>query len=330
MRVPAHYREQYDAFARLRAESWPSIRGVEDLRRLGARLDELCDELAVGPARARVAAERVAVDQTTSVDVLTPLAGGVHPLLMFFHGGAWVMGSARGHRQLASRFAEQGFVVVNVDYGLAPERPFPGGLEDCLAATRWAVANADAFGADPDRLVLAGDSAGANLACALALTGGDVELPRVHALGLLYGAFDMFLGEAPETAEPDERLSAPEQFAHRLRVAYLGDGERDPRDPRVNPVHAADQLPPCSLAVGSLDGLLPQSVALAERLRAVGTACTLRVLDGYPHAFAYLEGLVDTLPAVAEMAAFLHEQIRAADRPRATKLEPMTATPLRS
>src|SRR5262245_23885200 len=94
-----------------------------------------------------------------------PSADGVLPLLVYFHGGGWVIGSIETHDDACRDLAAQsGCAILSVDYRLAPEHPFPAAADDCYAATRWAAANAGALGVDPARLAVGGDSAGGNLA----------------------------------------------------------------------------------------------------------------------------------------------------------------------
>lgn len=99
--------------------------------------------------------------QVQRLDVLQPTAPGAHPVLIYFHGGGFTMASKRTHRAVAAAYASQGFLVFNVDYRLAPKNPFPAALEDACAAWLWAVDHAGDYQGDSQRMVLAGESAGA-------------------------------------------------------------------------------------------------------------------------------------------------------------------------
>ena len=104
------------------------------------------------------------------VAVFTPDGDGLRPLLVYLHGGGWVIGSPATHAKLCAELAQgAGVVVVSVDYRMAPEHPAPAPLDDCVAAIRYIVANATEFGADGNRFAIGGDSAGGNLTAAAAL-----------------------------------------------------------------------------------------------------------------------------------------------------------------
>ena len=113
-------------------------------------------------------------------DISVPKGAGPHPIAIYLHGGGWVAGSSKSHRKLGMQFAEAGYLTLNVDYRLAPEHPFPAGLDDAVFAVRWAHENAKRYNGDAARIVIGGDSAGANLAAAAAL-GNRQESGRRQA-----------------------------------------------------------------------------------------------------------------------------------------------------
>jgi acetyl esterase len=252
--------------------------------------------------------EAVPVRDGVTADVVVPLGHGPHPVLVYLHGGGWVCGSARTHRKLGYRFAEAGYLVINVNYRLAPEHPFPTPFEDCLAATRWAQREAARFGGDATRVAIGGDSAGANLAAAVAAElAGDSQQPK--AALLLYGVFDFgMLGKALtawRVAEP-----APDAGREAMQLtmdAYLGATRGDAvlRNPQVSPLHAAAKLPPSHIVVGSADPLTIQSAALATALAAAGIPHEHFVDSGMPHGYAQMEYLGGAIPAIERMVAFL-------------------------
>ncbi len=241
----------------------------------------------------------LSVDGRRSVkgDVVQPCGKGPHPAMVFIHGGGWVMGDLDTHHQLVLRFAEQGFVVVAMDYGLAPEQPFPAGYEDAVTAVRWTLDNVARFDGDPERLVLVGDSAGANIAAGMAVSERDLP---IRALGLAYGVYDLeHMPTAPHVHAND--------FLSNLHQAYVGaENLHLLKDPRVSPIHAAERLPPAIVMVGSTDPLATEAAALAERLRQADIPHQHVVVADYPHAFLHLETMPETLPAFATIARFLH------------------------
>jgi len=249
------------------------------------------------PIAARHDGVAFAAGSSATLDVMVPAGPGPHPVLVYLHGGAWVAGSPASHRKLTARFVEAGFLVLSVDYRLAPEHPFPAAFDDCLAAVHWAAAHAARYGGDPARLTLGGDSAGANLAAAVAIAlAGRRDAPRVRALALIYGVFDM----------RDMGSASANRGIHR---AYLpGEPEDWLNDPRVSPIHAAAALPPSFVIVGRQDPLLAQSRRLREILERAGVRHQYVEAAGMPHGFMQMEFLGGVRKLVKEMAQFLDRE----------------------
>jgi len=298
-----------DAFARLFAAKVPE--SVGEMRRL---LDGMAGFVNAGLPAVGALHEGVPVADGVAADVIVPPGPGPHPVLVYLHGGGWVCGSARTHRKLAHRFAEAGHLVVNVDYRLAPEHPFPTPFEDCRAAVEFAVRKAPRFGGDPARLALAGDSAGANLAAAVAADLADSE-PRPRALVLLYGVFDFpALASSPASFGPlaeGPMAEAGRRLVDLLVESYLGP-EPPPSllsDPRVSPLHAAHRLPPTHVVVGSADPLASQAESLARALAEAGVPHEHHVDPGMPHGYLQMEFLEGARPALERALAFLERHV---------------------
>jgi acetyl esterase len=254
----------------------------------------------------------VPVREGVSADVVVPRGAGPHPVLVYLHGGGWVCGSPATHRKLGYRFAEAGYLVVNVDYRLAPEHPFPTPFEDCLAAVRWAHREAARFGGDPARLAIGGDSAGGNLSAAVAAALAN-DPARPKAALLIYGVFDFGRFDDVSLA-PGAGAKAAEigrDLIEMMVGAYLGKARSEAllRDPRVSPLHAAAKLPPSHVVVGSADALAPQSEALVKALAAAGVPHEHYVDPGMPHGYAQAEFLPAARPAIDRMVAFLRKHV---------------------
>jgi acetyl esterase len=238
-----------------------------------------------------------------------PDRAGPHPVLVYLHGGGWVAGSPKTHRKLGLRFAEAGYLVVNVDYRLAPEAPFPGPFDDCVFAVRWAAENAARFGGDAVRLAVGGDSAGGNLTAAVVThLAGDASAPKIRAALLIYGVFDF---AAFDLAGPQG--TPAEEAATKLRDAmvdaYLG-AKRDPGLTRGSPLRAAAKLPPSFLVVGTADPLIDQQKALVAELERAKVPHENVILDGMPHGFVQYEFLPPARETIAKMVAFLGRNLR--------------------
>ncbi len=220
------------------------------------------------------------------VRVYEPDADGPAPVVVYFHGGGWVVGNLDTHdatcRTLA---AESGSVVVSVDYRLAPEHPFPAPVEDCYAALEWVAENAAVVGGDPGRLAVAGDSAGGNLAAAVALLARDRDGPSLAHQVLVYPVtdFDLTTDSYEENAEG--------YFLTREDMAWFWDHylERpvDRSNPYAAPLQARDlsNLPPATVVTAGFDPLRDEGVAYADRLDEAGTSVSHHHYEGVIHGF---------------------------------------------
>jgi acetyl esterase len=231
------------------------------------------------------------------------------PLMVFFHGGGYVIGDLNisdAHCRAAAHGAQ--CAVLSVDYRLAPEHPYPKPFDDAYAALEWAARNARLLGADPSRLVVGGDSAGANLAAGCALKARDTGGPTLAAQMLMYPST-----EYPSPPRPSMREHATTQMLSADDClyywdAYLGDDESLRRDPYACPTHAPDHagLPPAFIATAELDPSRDGGEAYAERLAASGVPTVLRRYAGMPHGFfTWLGQSAQVDAAMAEICAWL-------------------------
>jgi len=219
------------------------------------------------------------------VRVYRPDGTGAFPTVMFFHGGGWVIGDLDTHDEPARRICHDvGAVVVSVDYRMAPEAPFPAPYEDCLAATRHVAAHPADFGGDPERLALAGDSAGGNLAAAVAVACRDAGLP-VAAQLLIYPACDL-AREYPSYEENAEGYFLTRADT-REAIARYTEGTADRTDPRISPLYTPDLsgLAPAVVAVAEYDPIRDDGAAYAAALEKAGDPVLLRRVAGLIHGF---------------------------------------------
>jgi acetyl esterase len=221
-----------------------------------------------------------------TADIVVPEGQGPHPVLVYFHGGGWTMGSPKTHLRLGREFAAAGYLTLNVDYRRAPKHRFPAAFDDCLFATQWAVENAAQYGGDAQRLAVGGDSAGGNLAGAVLAECSQNGGPHIKAGVLLYGVFDYHKALAGlGTPRANQQFYLPVEEYEALK-----------KDHRVSPLYACTKFPPCYITVGTKDPLLAESQELAKALTAAGVEHELHILEGAPHAFFQLP----PLPAYAE------------------------------
>lgn len=222
-----------------------------------------------------------------SVDVDEDVDGDAgRPIVLYFHGGGWVLGSIETHDDTCRKLAvETGYPVVGVDYALAPEHPFPAGLLDCYSALEWAAETAEELGADSDRLVLAGDSAGGSLAAGTALLARDRGGPDVAYQVLVYPVTgDVTTTDAYVENSDGYVLSADDvtwfQEQYFESEVDLGNVYALPRR-----AHDLSGLPPATIVTAGFDPLRDDGVAYAERLEDAGVPVTYRNYDDVVHGF---------------------------------------------
>jgi acetyl esterase len=224
--------------------------------------------------------------------VPTPPADGPLPLLVYFHGGGWVIGDLETH-DAPCRFlaANCGAQVLAVDYRLAPEHPFPAAVEDAFAAYAWATG----YPGDPpvavDRVAVGGDSAGANLAAAVCLRARDGTVPPPAMQLLIYPVTECSR-ELPSRHLFREGFLLTRRDMDYFEDRYLPAGT-DRGDPRVSVLQADDLsgLPPAYVATAGFDPLRDEGEAYAERLREAGVQVALRRHPGLVHTFANLTAI---------------------------------------
>ena len=235
------------------------------------------------------------------LDILQPIGPGPHPVLIYFHGGGFAIGSKRTHRALAAAYASQGYLVCNVDYRLAPKHPFPAAIEDACAAWMWAANHVNNYGGDSTCMGLAGESAGANLALAVTLAcctprpepyaAPLFERGLQPALALLYCGF-------LQTSKPERYIrSGVSALAARIATdaarSYLGSFANHPdtkhalADPlcMVEALKTKSDLPPVFIAAGLDDPVAGDSERLEAALSRLHSRCTAHYYAGETHAF---------------------------------------------
>lgn len=266
--TPKQLRKQQRDAALLVAGRKARVGAVRDLEIAGA----------VGPLRARHYA---------------PLRPEGAPLLVFFHGGGFVFGDLDTHDAPCRVLCRHGGMhVLAVDYRLAPEHPFPAPVDDARAALRWAQEHAAELGADPTRVGIGGDSAGANLSAAVALLAAADGGPPPACQMLVYPAVDR------TRAWPSIDLFAEGFFLTRASiewfdVKYRGDSGVDHRDPRLGPLHAESHagLAPALVVTAGFDPLRDEGEAYAAALHAAGTTTVALRFDPLIHGFFNLVGV---------------------------------------
>jgi acetyl esterase len=265
------------------------------------------------PAVARVEDRRIPGPAgQIPVRIYTPQAPGPLPIVVYYHGGGWVIGTFDTHDAVCRHLAKQAAaVVVAVDYRLAPEHKFPAAPEDCYAATCWVASNAAALGADAGRLAVGGDSAGGNLAAVVSLMARDRGRPSIAFQLLVYPVTDHSYDTPSYRENADGYLLTKDAMAwfwnHYLREAADG------ANPYASPLRAASLagLPRAMVITAEYDPLRDEGEAYARRLREDGVDVRLKRYDGIIHGFFMLTGVFDeAIEAISEAAAEIRRGAR--------------------
>ena len=241
--------------------------------------------------------------------------GGAPALMVFFHGGGWLVGSIHSHDQLCAHIAaKSGVAVLSVDYRLAPEHRFPAAVDDAFDAVVWAAAHGDELACDVNRLAVGGDSAGAHLAAVTALTARQIKPgqpgspPNLKYQWLIYPTVE------PDSGLPSvaENAAGPGLTLDDMRW-FWGQfcADLQSNDYRVAPSRAASfaGLPPAHVLTAEADLLRDEGERYAELMRAAGVAVTMQRGPGMTHGFARLfpvcrvaDGLIDEAMAALKQA----------------------------
>jgi acetyl esterase len=251
------------------------------------------------PADVGVDNRRIAVPGSTAtigLRIYSPrgdAATGVRALIVYYHGGGYVLGDLDGYDRVTRQLcADSDAIVVSVDYRLAPEHPYPAAVDDAWAALQWAAEHARELGADPTRLGVAGDSAGAVLATVMTLMARDARGPHIGFQALLYppaaGGHDGdFPSRTAHAAGPTLTLRTMAYFNRH----YFGAAGKA-SDYRGAPLRADDLagLPPSLLMLATHDPLRDEALAYGEALLAAGNAVTVVEYHGLAHGFISMAG----------------------------------------
>ncbi len=247
---------------------------------------------------------------------------GREPLsvLVYMHGGGWVVGSVAIFEPFCRLLSEAaGVTIVSVEYRLAPEYPYPAGVEDSIAAVRWVAEHASEWGGDPTRIALGGDSAGANLAGAAAIRlRAAGELDPLQALMLLYPVTDHPSAGHPSYEENARGYGLDAHLMHWFWEQYTANVS--PKDPNVSLLQLLEvpDLPPTLVATAEYDILRDEGIAFAQKLKVAGVNVTHLHAPDMGHNFPVTPNLVGRFPqcveTLAEIADWLKRTLSAADK----------------
>ena len=278
--------------------SWPERREIMEETMLGL---ELPADVTARPE----SADGVPVEWIETPGARSSKTSGV---IVYLHGGGYTLGSIATHRYLMQNVARAaGTPVLGVDYRLAPEHPHPAAVDDATRVVRWLLAG----GADPESLVVAGDSAGGGLTLATLIALREAGDPRVAAGILISPWTDLTASGDSITSKKDEDPMVTAEGLRGMARAYVGE-DGDLAQPLASPLFSdLSDLPPLFIQVGSAEILLDDAVRLEHRAKAAGVECRLEVWERMFHVFQAFPSLDETSRALDSIGAFVREQVRA-------------------
>jgi len=245
--------------------------------------------------------------------IYRPAGQGPFPLLVFYHGSGFVLCSLDTHDGMCRNLcAGARCVVVSVDYRLAPEHKYPGGLDDCVFATCWVAEHASELEGDVSRIAIGGDSAGGNLAAAAALRLRDAQGPALCGQLLIYPVTDYYTPGTSSYRDNADGYGLTRDTMIWFWEHYLHDAG-EAADPLVSPLRAPDlsRLPPALVVTAEYDPLRDEGEHYADKLRAAGTPVITSRWDGMNHGFFFWVGRVDKASAaMAESCGWLRQIFR--------------------
>lgn len=288
-----------DQLAALGAPSYADL-PVEEARRV------VRERRLAGPPEEVGKVEDRIIGEGVGVRVYTPLgvAAGPRPALVYFHGGGWVLGDLDTLDVPCRRLANlAGCVVVSVDYRLAPEHEFPAAFDDAFEATEYVAAHPEEFGIDPNRIAVGGDSAGGNLAAAVAIEARDAGGPPIAFQMLIYPVLDAAC-DTPSYRECDEGCGLTAATMRYFWDCYLPHAEAG-ESRWASPARARDLrgLPPALIQTAEFDVLRDEAEDYGRRLRADGVPVECRRYDALIHGYFHLAGIIDRGAAAIDDAA---------------------------
>ncbi|MCG2592467.1 alpha/beta hydrolase [Ramlibacter sp. XY19] len=231
-------------------------------------------------------------------------AADVLPVLVYYHGGGWVIGDLDTHDTLCRQLCNQsGCAVIAVDYRMGPEHRFPAAVDDAIAAARWVRANAAALKVDASRMAVGGDSAGGNLAAVVAIAARDAgDLPLAFQL-LIYPATDQRRRWPSHTSNGQGYLLTQDTMDY-FHDHYIPDKAQD-LDWRASPLLQPDlsRLPPAFVLTAGYDPLRDEGLQYAHALSAAGTRSTLVNFERQIHGFITMGRVLDEANAAVQLCA---------------------------
>lgn len=243
------------------------------------------------------------------IRIYTPNKSRDLPIIVFCHGGGWVTMNLETHDNICRKLSKKAeAIVVSVDYRLAPENPFPAGLNDAYAVLEWVSKNGASISGDQSKIIVAGDSSGGNIAAALCLKARDNNGPKISHQVLIYPAMDLSRMDRDSYQRYSDGYLLTKKRMKWFCDQYIENPE-ELKDPLVSPLLAEDfsNLPPATIINAEIDILLDESKLYAQRLRAAGIKVNRFIIPGMIHGFIIVNLLKESNDAIEIIAKELKQ-----------------------
>lgn len=249
---------------------------------------------------------------TIPIRMYTPDNAQNAPVIVFYHGGGFVIGNLKSHDKVCRRLCKmnQAFVVA-VDYRLAPEYKFPAALEDSYDATKWVGENISKYGGSPEKLIVMGDSAGGNLAAVVAIQARDLGTPKVAAQVLIYPVTNAKMEHPSITSNGEGYILTKDLMT--WFTNHYSRSEADKSNPLMSPLFTKDlsNLPPALVQTAGFDPLRDEGIEYQEKLKAAGNQVKYTNYEGLIHTyFTMPDFLTECMDAHKEIAAFISKELK--------------------
>lgn len=247
------------------------------------------------------------------IRIYTPEGGSKYPIIIYSHGGFWIEGNLDSRDNVCRKLAKNTkAIVVSVDYRLAPENPFPAGLDDVYNVVQWVFKNAESINGDAKHIAVAGDSAGGNISAVISQMARDKKGPHITCQVLIYPSTNIYELNSKSWSYVSNNLTISREDMERFISLYVPKKE-DRKSPYASPLLAKDfkDLPHTLMIIAEIDSLRDEGKAYAEKLKEAGNQVVATIYKGCPHGFLTMDRISSAGDkALNEISLYLQKEFQ--------------------